>query len=633
MKKYLMTGVAALALCAAFTSCSKNEELFDQGAINQNTANQVVERYNQAFLKYIGAQSAADIPANQAWGFEGYSAGTRGVFSNGNEWAANDRDDLKYKVPPALTQPQIDAVVEYFQTVKNPGYKDPEWTQYFIQQVYKGGSSPRQDYSPEVYTAANGTSTFTGSSKMNYLAAYQNGVMDHNENFNGGDCGEKDNVLNYKGTLTEVEETYSVNDNDPNHRHKDKINLMTESSTQEFGYYVSNGSVLRKEYTGLVSFEKIIEVLGEEKAGCLRDGWNRSFMGFDYEMMTKEEAYQKNDDGTIKYLTYGDLPDAQYIWDGTSTYGSSRPAGTEFVLDAKGNKIPMLNSKTDGYCGVNGDIEQNSLIASHACEHKDRNPNQSDYYQSENCLNIGVITGKVSDGFLPVYTGSAAGTKWVKFTGAADGYYSDWIVTLTKAEKYDTTTPPSDPDDVCIIAEDLNAESATDFDFNDVVFTVHYTSNTAAEIEVIAAGATQLIKIGKSESSAQEVHQLFADANNNPSLATPDPTTGLYKMINTGAKADVNGLTHPKFNLVVDKSKRGDDVEIWVNKFEKVSEGVYKNVNNWIKLTATKGQPAAKLCVGVDFKTKYCDERESIKEKYPMFYNWIKDHPTLIWWY
>ena len=30
MKKYLMGGIAAVAICAAFTSCSKNNDVFDQ---------------------------------------------------------------------------------------------------------------------------------------------------------------------------------------------------------------------------------------------------------------------------------------------------------------------------------------------------------------------------------------------------------------------------------------------------------------------------------------------------------------------------------------------------------------------------------------------------------------------------
>ena len=454
-----------------------------------------------------------------------------------------------------------------------------------------------------MYTAANGTSTFTGSSKMNYLAAYQNGVMDHNENFNGGDCGEKDNVLNYKGTLTTVEETYSVNDQ--THRHKDKINLMTESSTQEFGYYVSNGSVIRKEYTGLVNFEKIIEVLGEAKAGCLRDGWNRSFMGFDYEMMTKEEAYQKNDDGTIKYLTYGDLPDAQYIWDGTSTYGSSRPAGTEFVLDAEGNKIPMLNSKTDGYCGVNGDIEQNSLIASHACEHKDRNPNQSDYYQSENCLNIGVITGKVRDGFLPVYTGGAAGTKWVKFTGAADGYYSDWIVTLTEAQKYDKPNPPIDPTIVCrIIVEDLTVGESSDFDFNDVVFDVCKNGT----LIIRAIGGELPIYIGAE--GANEVHAAcdveLGDTNKGANSHMMMRNTGWAPSGSGKTNVDIvynADLGHINLNRTFSSKEEAKEIEIWV----------HKNGTN-IRLQAPVGKVASMICVGQDYK--WCAERQDIDDKY-----------------
>jgi hypothetical protein len=35
MKKYLMTGIAALALCAGFTSCSHDIEQLSQEEINQ----------------------------------------------------------------------------------------------------------------------------------------------------------------------------------------------------------------------------------------------------------------------------------------------------------------------------------------------------------------------------------------------------------------------------------------------------------------------------------------------------------------------------------------------------------------------------------------------------------------------
>ena len=64
MKKYLMTGVAAVAMCAAFTSCSKTEDLYDPGAVEEMEIASVYEQYNQAFIKTFG-----QVNPNQDWGF------------------------------------------------------------------------------------------------------------------------------------------------------------------------------------------------------------------------------------------------------------------------------------------------------------------------------------------------------------------------------------------------------------------------------------------------------------------------------------------------------------------------------------------------------------------------------------
>ena len=76
MKYYLMSGIAALAICAAFTSCSKNVDLYDQAAIDANEVNQIYESYNRAFIATFG-QPAAD----QDWGF-GSGANTRSEISD-----------------------------------------------------------------------------------------------------------------------------------------------------------------------------------------------------------------------------------------------------------------------------------------------------------------------------------------------------------------------------------------------------------------------------------------------------------------------------------------------------------------------------------------------------------------------
>jgi hypothetical protein len=82
MRKYLMTGVAVLALSAAFTSCSKSDELYNPEVVKGNEATTIVEKYNQAFTKYVGGTISPD----QTWGFGGYSAGTRAENPDANKW-------------------------------------------------------------------------------------------------------------------------------------------------------------------------------------------------------------------------------------------------------------------------------------------------------------------------------------------------------------------------------------------------------------------------------------------------------------------------------------------------------------------------------------------------------------------
>ena len=70
MKRYLMTGIAALAMGGMFTSCSHDMSLY-----NGNQSEQVVNNYEQAFINTYGEPAS-----NQTWGFgETTVAGTRGM--------------------------------------------------------------------------------------------------------------------------------------------------------------------------------------------------------------------------------------------------------------------------------------------------------------------------------------------------------------------------------------------------------------------------------------------------------------------------------------------------------------------------------------------------------------------------
>ena len=71
MKKYLMSGLAAIAICAAFTSCSKNNDIYDQNAVNEQKNAAKSESYATSFEKLVGGQ----INSNQDWNlFANYSA-------------------------------------------------------------------------------------------------------------------------------------------------------------------------------------------------------------------------------------------------------------------------------------------------------------------------------------------------------------------------------------------------------------------------------------------------------------------------------------------------------------------------------------------------------------------------------
>ena len=534
-----MTVMAAVALGGMFTGCSKDADL--SGGQNSAEFN-IVQNYENAFITRFGQPAA-----NQTWGFGSAAALTRSENANANEWADPNKAYGGLKVPPPLTDEQIAVVTKYFQITPNLGYEDPHWTNYFIQQVYKGHTSPREGYSPEAYLAANGSTYLYASDYMDHLAAIDGTFVDHINNFNHGDCSTNGTVLDNGG---------NANDGP---FHSDKIMYMKESTTKSFGYYNSNGSVRRTEYTGLVSYKTIMAALGSE-ADCLEDGWNRSFMGFDFEQMVGPEIYAKGvsrQDENGNWQWYADEY-AMFEW--------------------KGQKYNMLIAEQNMYCGTPLEI--------------------SDAQVQED----GFIDNLLAQGYLPV-TGGAS-KKWVKVGGCADGYFSDWIVTLTEA-KGGTTPPPSDPNIVCrIIVEDLTVGESSDFDFNDVVFDVCKNGT----LIIRAIGGELPIYIGAE--GANEVHAACS-----VTLVNPNQGANSHMMMrNTGwassgvgknnVAIDYNAdLGHISLGRTFSSKDEAKEIGIWV----------HKNGTN-IRLQAPVGKVASMICVGQDYK--WCAERQDIDDKY-----------------
>lgn len=191
MKKYLMTGVAALAFAATFTSCSKTD--LYEGPEQPKTDK---EKLTASFEKVIGGTIC---PTND-WGF-GSKAATRGVNANGNEWG------LYVEVPQPLTQAQIDKVTTWFTNTQDPKGVAVNWSDFFVQQVSSTNRGPN----------------------MNYL--YCGSETDHTNNFNAGNAGTYGNVCYglQPGATDQNQRIYGP----------DKIEFMVNSSTEYFGFHNS----------------------------------------------------------------------------------------------------------------------------------------------------------------------------------------------------------------------------------------------------------------------------------------------------------------------------------------------------------------------------------------------------------
>lgn len=150
-----------------------------------------------------------------------------------------------------------------------------------------------------------------------------------------------------------------------------------------------------------------------------------------------------------------------------------------------------------------------------------------------------------------------------------------------------------------IMAEDLTVASASDWDFNDVVFD-WAIKDGKAYIKLLAAGGQLSLTIGGELNDEKtevvggvEIHEKFGVATSvmvNTGLATADPVEFVLN----------DGKTYTKPN----------EIKLYVKK-----SGI------WMEITAEQAKPAGKFNCKVG--TKWCDEYVNIKRVYPLFAEWV----------
>ena len=587
-----MTGMAALAICAAFTSCSKDTDVYNQNvvqnieeqkkqdALEKNMA-KVNEQYAAAFVNAFG-----QVGSNVDWGFgSSIKANTRAANTEHNQWAAVD-NIYKLLVPPALTPGQIQRVKAYFQNNRYLTYEDPHMTDFFVQQVYEGSTDPGA-LSSEVYTAGNGARVVAGD-HMDKLTV---GVAEtHVNDFNSADCGES-TVLN-NGT--------KQNDYVPDGTtHQDKITLMLGESTEYVGFWCSEGSVQHNDCCALAGAEVIdawaasdeAKALGIDLGEAVVDGWDRSFVGLDYEQISPENLFRE------KYVWPDGNRSEVKVWDFCSDTNNTHKvmlngqlvdANTvpnDQLLFPNGEPVKWVDDNTNMYLGQNLGTNQNTF---------NKQENGVKYYD------LDAVYACINQGAYP----KVNNMEFIKGLGGRDYVFSDWIVTLTPAKHFEIDDIPTPT--YRVIAEDLNAEEASDFDFNDVVFDVEPNeAGTAAKIVVRAAGGIYKLTV-----AGHEVHAAFGENVKDD---------GLYPMINTKP-------WDPEVKATLIESYSGDfssDAAIR-NTIKNIEIKVYKPgfEENGIELYAQTGKPACKILVDQTFKV--VTERTGIADENTNFHKYVQ---------
>ena len=568
MKKYL-TMVLAIAISGIFVGCHEEE-------ISGSLIEQKKIAFEEAFITAFGQPD----PTHN-WGFLTPSTATNDITRvadpRGNMWA-----DEGWNVPPVITPEQKDLARRYFQQNTPLGYKDPGWSDFWIQQVYKGGTKVTNDSkTTEAYKVGN-DAVVVGGNQMDHLASRDaNEKIDHNNDFNNSDNND------WEGRM-----------------------LMRNSSTYSFGYINSNATAIHFDKAALVHWTDIRTwavdnkiCTYDEATAILDDGWNRSYMGFDWEQLSIEDCYSSQT-FTFENKTYHFLiaNTNQYSYDETE---------------------PTYHGKK-----VFSDVKE---------------------------VTDAVKRDLLSKGYLP-YNDTMTG--WIKVSTGADGYYSDWIVTLTRATnsaempKVRKVSENSSGyyriyqevlESGRVMCEDLAgaSDNLDDLDYNDVVFdaiSVHeYMRPTDAQgnptgnsygdryyviVRLMAAGGTIPATL-EVEGHTFNIHSVLKDpttgyimintlpnteearkAVNMAQVMSADPVTLSYK--------DEDGNTIEKFYSENDEQIYLENIKIDV---------LYDNVSS--ELSNKYG--AAPLKFLTPLGTAWAKERKRIDYAYPGFPDWVHD--------
>ena len=668
MKKYLISFVAATALILAFTGCSKSNDLYNQGIIDeknkedqakQDQQNELAinEAYATAFEKAFGP-----VGSNVDWGFSRKSSGARAftraegvTFPTSITFPGDcDASNFLADVP--------EGVSELPTWGGNAGLKDAFYIDkaYEMVQTYGGASklyvkgeidlsegdtdatAPRFQVSTtsEVYLLEGSKLILGEVSAQNFIGAaiyIAEGATletDYPLLLNSGIDVYNHGTINVKNDLQV--NTNSILYNSGTVKATGTVSAESNSSNGDQSSIVNNGTIECADV--VVNAGAVLNIFewtvsGTTKINSNNSGWinNGQWTTKDYAYIGGSEnvinncyLWVKNDfemnissvKGSFKINSEGGVLASNFYGGRDSSTNPIAKSGP-FKIEMAENAVFVVENKAQfesGRSEIDNDKYAYGIFG----------PLTGGYavFQAKNIVREASIAntwGAVTyRGHLYVsaethFAQGNDGMESHKFIIEQDGFsIADNIFAAGfKSGKPSITIPQT----TCspgfkggdplfrVIAEDLSASEAGDFDFNDVVFDVVKAEGGVTTLKLICAGGVLPLRVrGANQAEGTEIHSLFGE--NEPNA------NGQYKMYNTGAGPDK------------------DPVEFTIEGEYTTPEQI-KNIiievqkdNAWRELTATRGKAACKILVDDTFKP--VAERRNIADENQNFTNYVQ---------
>lgn len=623
-KKYLFGSLTALATLAFFASCN-NEDAFDSSKdIN-------VAKYEMAFKAVFGNPAPT-----QDWGFgPATTRGTRAITVDHQFPDAAPADAYKSSTDLPVEDRvsgggnhAIGENTKYVELYSSGnifvvGNVTPSEKFYIAGNsnlyITNGatlniGTFSYGQYGSVIYVAEGGTLNVTGSLQMSQTKIYNKGTINISDYFQACNAG----LIYNDGGKINVENRLSVENANANIVNNAGIITAGELATQGGGSMENNDSII---------------INGSTYFNSNNNTWvnNGQFITEDFDYTAGSSTVINNCKMTVTNLfkiNLGDNDVNGFRMDGgsgvvTKDFEMAGPAriymGSNSVFKVTGEA--KMNITKAGY-GIYGP-ETGDFAVFQANEITCNNVRQG--FNVTYFNNLYVVANEhfafcYSDkSDEQVAAGEIGNQPNYSFVGAAvlytDGQKPGITIEKTPCNPGfgggDEFTPV-----IRVMAEDLTITSTganSDFDFNDIVFDVQWTS-TGAKVRINAAGGTLPLTIGGAAGGlGTEVHAAFKEAN-------PTKNITVKTMMNTfeNHKSDyVRPIINLTGNFVNAETGQKDAnlIKLFVNKGT-------EDDPKWIELTAVKGKVASKI--GVDPKVEWCNERQGIDSRYDKFPAWVR---------